>query len=378
MNSFTFSTAVLLTAWTITGTVRAQGQPALKTVFKDDFRIGAALNPAQFCESNQVEAAIVKSHFNTITPENVMKWEQIHPLPGQYDFAMADRFVAFGEANGMFIVGHTLVWHSQTPQWVFEQDGKPVSRDVLLQRMRDHIGAVVGRYKGRVKGWDVVNEALNEDGTLRQTPWLRIIGEDYLVKAFEFAHEADPTAELYYNDYSLENTPKRMGAVALVKRLQAAGVKLHGIGTQQHVKLHEPTVAEVDDTLSAFGALGIKVMVTELDVDVLPSASRKLTADVSLRLAADPALNPYTNGLPAEVERALADRYAGMFTVYLKHRSTLDRVTFWGVTDAQSWLNNWPIRGRTSYPLVFDREGKPKSAVKAIVETQKAGLSAGK
>jgi endo-1,4-beta-xylanase len=237
---------------------------------------------------------------------------------------------------------------------------------------------VVGRYKGRVKGWDVVNEALNEDGTLRQTPWLRIIGDDYLVKAFQFAHEADPTAELYYNDYSLENTPKRLGAVALVKRLQAAGVKIHGIGTQQHIKLHEPTVAEVDDTLSAFGALGIKVMVTELDVDVLPSASRKLTADVSLRLAAEPALNPYTNGLPAEVERALADRYAAIFTVYLKHRATLDRVTFWGVTDAQSWLNNWPIRGRTSYPLVFDRAGKAKPALEAIIDTKKTGLSAGR
>jgi endo-1,4-beta-xylanase len=378
MNSFTISAAVLLGAWTMTGTIRAQGQLALKTVFKDDFHIGAALNPAQFGESNRVEAEIVKAHFNTITPENVMKWEQIHPLPGQYDFTMADRFVAFGEANGMFIVGHTLVWHSQTPQWVFEQDGKPVSRDVLLQRMRDHIGAVVGRYKGRVKGWDVVNEALNEDGTLRPTPWLRIIGDDYLVKAFQFAHEADPTAELYYNDYSLENTPKRLGAVALIKRLQAAGVKVHGIGTQQHIKLHEPTVAEVDDTLSAFGALGIKVMVTELDVDVLPSASGKLTADVSLRLAADPVLNPYTNGLPAAVERALAERYAAIFTVYLKHRATLDRVTFWGVTDAQSWLNNWPIRGRTSYPLVFDRAGKPKPALEAIIETQKTGLSAGR
>ena len=358
--------------------VNAQTQLALKTAFKDDFRIGAALSPAQFCESNRVEAAIVKAQFNSLTPENVMKWEQIHPLPGQYDFAMADRYVAFGEANGMFIVGHTLVWHSQTPPWVFELDGKPASREVLLQRMREHIGSVVGRYKGRVHAWDVVNEALNEDGTLRQTPWLQIIGEDYLVKAFQFAHEADPAAELYYNDYSLEYTPKRLGAVALVRKLQAAGVKVHGIGTQQHIQLLEPTVAQVDETLTAFGALGIKVMITELDVDVLPSAARNLDADVSSRVAADPALNPYTNALPAEVELALADRYAALFAVYCKHRGTLDRVTFWGVTDAQSWLNNWPIRGRTAYPLVFDREGKPKAALKAILDAQKPSLTAGK
>src|SRR6187549_2582077 len=207
----------------------ATDQPTLKDAFKDKFLIGAALNESQFTEQNAAQVALIKKQFNTITPENVMKWEKIHPESAKFDFGPADRYVEFGTKNGMVVIGHTLVWHSQTPRWVFE-DGKggPADRATLLARMSNHIHTVVGRYKGRVKGWDVVNEALNEDGSLRQTPWLKLIGEDYLVKAFEFAHAADPNVELYYNDFSLENEPKRNGAVKLVKKLQAAGVKVTG------------------------------------------------------------------------------------------------------------------------------------------------------
>lgn len=376
MKSSLFSKPLFLVVCAIFATACAQEQSTLKAAFKDDFLMGAALNEAQFTSLNPAQTKLIRRQFNSITPENVMKWEIIHPRPGQYRFAAADRFVAFGEKHGMFVVGHTLIWHSQTPDWVFEDDGKLLSREVLLERMREHIITIVGRYKGRVKGWDVVNEALNPDGSLRPSIWLRVIGEDYLQKAFEFAHAADPAAELYYNDYSLEHAPKREGAVRLVRRLQAAGVKIHGIGTQQHLRLDRPTLAEVDATLTAFGGLGVKVMVTELDVDVLPTRSRDRGADVSLRLEADPALNPYTNGLPAAVGHALAERYADLFEIYLKHRSTLDRVTFWGVTDGDSWLNDWPIQGRTSHPLLFNREGRPKSCFEAVVNVHQNQLSA--
>lgn len=358
--------AMLLTA----STVCADETPALKTAFKDHFLIGAALGPGQFNGADTVGAGIVKAQFNSITPENVLKWEKIHPQRGEYDFTLADQFVEFGQTNGMAIIGHTLVWHSQTPDWVFQDDkGTPLTREQLLARMRDHIQTVVGRYKGRVKGWDVVNEALESNGSLRNSPWRKLIGDDFIEKAFRFAHEADPQAELYYNDYSLESEPKRNGAVALVKKLQAAGVPIHGIGTQQHVSLNKPTLEQVDATLAAFGQLGVKVMVTELDVDVLPTRARNQDADISRRLAADPALNPYTNGLPAEVEQALAKRYAGLFEIYLKHSATLDRVTFWGVSDGGSWLNHWPVPGRTAYPLLFDRKGKPKPAFDAVLKT---------
>ena len=343
-------------------------QPSLKDAFRDAFLVGAALNPEQFYERDTVGAALVKRHFNSITPENVLKWEQVHPRPGVYDFAAPDRYVEFGTRNGMFVVGHTLVWHSQVPRWVFEDaQGNRVSRDTLLGRMRDHIHTVVGRYKGRIKGWDVVNEALNEDGTLRRSPWLEIIGEDYLVKAFEYAREADPSVELYYNDYSLANPAKRDGAVALVRRLQAAGVRVAGIGTQEHNNLNWPSPALMDSMFTAFRATGARVHVTELDIDVLPRATRSTGADVGMRAEGNPALNPYAAGLPDSVQQTLSRRYGEMFSVYMKHRDVLDRVTFWGVRDGDSWLNGWPVRGRTNYPLLFDREGRPKPAFDAVM-----------
>ena len=359
-----------LLAGLLAATGCATAQPALKEACRDAFLIGAALNEAQFSGEDVRSATLVKTHFNSITSENVLKWEVIHPEPDRYEFSAPDRYVEFGERNHMFIVGHTLVWHNQTPEWVFEgADGKQLTREALLLRMREHIHTVVGRYKGRINGWDVVNEALNEDGTLRRTPWLTIIGEDYLEKAFAYAREADPTADLYYNDYSLENAPKREGAVALIRKLQASGVKVSGIGTQQHLRMDSPTLEQVDDTLTAFSKLGIKVMVTELDVDVLPAATEDRGAEISLRVKANTALNPYVDALPASVQRELTERYAGLFAVYMKHHKTLDRVTLWGVTDADSWLNNWPVPGRTSYPLLFDRKAQPKPGFRAVIRT---------
>jgi endo-1,4-beta-xylanase len=344
-------------------------QSTLKDAFTNEFLIGAALNEAVFTEKNQTEVKIVKTQFNTISPEDVLKWESIHSQPGKYDFSLADRYVQFGVDNKMFIVGHNLVWHSQTPRWVFQNtNGTPVDRDTLLARMRDHIFTVVTRYKGKIGGWDVVNEALNEDGELRDSPWRKIIGDDYIAKAFEFAHEADPQAQLYYNDFSLEDLPKRNGAIALLKKLQSENVKIFGVGLQGHYRLDSPSATDVDETISAFSSLGLKVMITELDIDVLPSPGRLRGADVSQRLAGRAAFNPYTNGLPESVQQQLADRYASLFSVFLKHRSEINRVTFWGVADGDSWLNKWPVLNRVSYPLLFDRAGKSKPAFFAVMK----------
>jgi endo-1,4-beta-xylanase len=277
----------------------------------------------------------------------------------------------------MFVIGHTLAWHSQVPRWVFQDaNGQPLTRDSLLQRLHDHIFTVVGRYKGRIKGWDVVNEALNEDGTLRQSPWLRIAGEDFITKAFEWAHEADPAAELYYNDYSLENAPKRNGAVTLIKKLQAAGVHVAAVGLQGHDKVDWPTAAQLDTTIAAFAALGVKVNITELDVDVLPPVGQNRGADVSFNAELQQRLNPWPQALPDSVQQKLATRYAELFNVLYKHRAHIARVTFWGVTDGDSWLNNWPVRGRTSYPLLFDRNGNPKPAFTAVVNVVKQNKAA--
>jgi endo-1,4-beta-xylanase len=331
--------------------------PTLRTAFGGAFLVGAALNANQFSGRDPLGADLVGAQFNATTSENVLKWESVHPRPGAYDFAAPDQYVAFGERNRMFIVGHTLVWHNQTPPWVFrDSSGTPVSRDTLLARLRDHIHTVVGRYRSRIRGWDVVNEALNEDGTLRPTSWLTIIGEDYLAQAFRFAHEADPGAELYYNDYGLENAPKRRGAVELVRRLRAEGVPVTGVGLQGHNRMDWPIPAQEDSTIAAFAALGVRVMITELDIDVLPGPGGT---------AAD--LDPYRDGLPDSVQRALAQRYADLFRVYLRHADDITRVTFWGVADGDSWLNNWPVRGRTNYPLLFDRRHRPKPAFDAVI-----------
>jgi endo-1,4-beta-xylanase len=347
-----------------------QDKPALKDVFKQDFLIGAAINEAQSSDpaDGSCKLALIKKHFDTISPENALKWGRIHPTPDRYIFEPADRYVEFGVKNGMFIVGHNLIWHNQTPAWVFkDEQGNPLGRDALLKRMHDHIFAVVGRYKGRIGGWDVVNEALDDDGTLRQTPWLKIIGEDYLLKAYQFAHEADPGAELYYNEYSLENAPKRAGAVALLQKLKAQGAPIAGIGLQGHYRMDWPSPRTVDKTIQAFASLGFKVMFTELDIDVLPKATKSQAADVTMSFKLRAELNPYTNGLPDKVQQALAARYADLFKVFIKHRGQVSRVTFWGVTDGDSWLNNWPVRGRKNYPFLFGRDCGTKPAFDAVV-----------
>ena len=346
----------------------AQSKPSLKDAYKNDFYIGVAINTAQITGRDQRGDALIASQFNSISPDNALKWEKIHPQPDKYDFRLADQYVAFGEEHHMFIVGHNLVWHEQVPAWVFhDAKGNLLSRDALLARMREHISTVVGRYKGKIQSWDVVNEALSEDGSLRQSLWFKIIGPDYIEKAFQYAHEADPAAQLTYNDYNLENPAKRKGAVALVKKLQAEGIPINSVGIQGHLHLDTPTPEQEDAAISAFEALGVKVAITEFDIDVLPSAGYGPTADVSLRVRQDPKLNPYVNGLPASVEQQLADRYAAFFRVFLKHRGAFSRVTFWGVTDADSWLNNWPVKGRTNYPLLFDRSGQPKPAYQAVL-----------
>lgn len=362
----------LLVAAALVGTAvtRIAAQDSLADAYKKSFLVGVAINRAQIYNEDARGDKIIKSQFNCISPENVLKWESVHPKPGVYDFSATDHYVEFGEKNRMAIIGHTLVWHQQTPKWVFEDDkGNPVTRNVLLQRMHDHIQTVVGRYKGRIKGWDVVNEALADDGRLRESPWLKIIGEDYLEKAYEYAHQADPKAELYYNDYALENAPKRNGAIALIKELKAKGVPIHAIGLQGHDNLDWPTVEQQDATITAFESLGIKVNITELDITVLPSP--KETADATATLESQAGLNPYKDGLLEAVEKKLAERYAELFKVFVKHRDAIERVTFWGVTDADSWRNDWPFRGRTDYPLLFDLKGARKPAFDAVMRVAK-------
>jgi len=341
----------------------------LKQAFKGDFLMGAAMNMFQFTGRDTLGAEIVKEQFNSISPENVLKWERVHPEPGKYNFGPSDKYVEFGMNNNMFIIGHNLVWHHQTPRWVFEdKDGKPLDRAELLKRMHDHIQTVVGRYKGKIKGWDVVNEALNDNGTLRHSEWFKIIGPDFIEKAFQYAHEADPQAELYYNDYSMGNKLKREGAIKIYKDLRAKGIPITAIGAQMHLKLGLFDSLNIDSMFADFKNNGIKVMVTELDIDVLPMPSRNMGANVGLNFQRTSKLNPYKNALPDSVNQKLADAYQTLFKIFLKYKDEIKRVTFWGVRNGDSWLNNWPVFGRTNYPLLFNRNGKPNLSFYKVIK----------
>lgn len=327
--------------------------PALKDLYKDDFLIGVAVGPYVYQGEDKAIGALVARHFNSLTCENAMKWASVNPASGVYTFEVADRLVGFAGEHGMRTVGHTLVWHGQTPDWVFKgPDGKDATRELLLSRMKAHIEKVVGRYRGNLKGWDVVNEAVADGGKdlLRDSPWKRIIGEDFVLKAFEFAHAADLQMELYYNEYGLENPAKRERTIRLVKSLIAKGIPIHAVGNQAHWDLRNPSIAEIENTLKDFVALGVKVNFTELDINI---CNRDDKADT------------YRDGAPDAVLEEQAARYAAIFALFHRYRDNIERVTFWGPTDKYSWLNSFPVK-RTNHPLLFDRAGLPKPAFRAV------------
>ncbi|MBN1953262.1 MAG: endo-1,4-beta-xylanase [Bacteroidales bacterium] len=344
--------------------------PSIQESYQGYYLIGTAISTRSL--GNETACKIAGHQFNSITPENSMKWEKIHPSPGEYNFGPSDRFVEFGEKNRMHLVGHVLIWHQQTPEWVFlDESGNQVTREELLRRMEEHITTVVSRYKGRIHSWDVVNEAIDDDGSFRQNNWAKIIGEDYVQKAFEFAREADSNAILIYNDYSLPTPEKRDGVLKLIKGLQEKGIRVDAIGMQGHYHLDYPDLDDLEASIVAFAELGCKVHFTEMDINVLPLPVENTGADIALNFAYDEYLNPWPDGLPDSVETALAERYAAFFKLFNKHKDKIDRVTLWGIQDGSSWLNYWPVQGRSNYPLLFDRDYKPKKAFYSVLELVK-------
>jgi endo-1,4-beta-xylanase len=393
---------------TATVTAAAAEEPiTLKEAFKDHFLVGTAVNRnmvtsgggfRRSAEQNAKDVGLVKKQFNQITAENDMKWALIHPREGRdaYDFGPSDAFVNFGLSNNMYLAGHTLVWHSQTPNWVFagtnpaptnatttvaanantpatnqvgrgrfgggfgRYNGPRASRDELLRRMREHIHTVVGRYKGKVKVWDVVNEALADgSGTnvLRNSLWLEIIGPDFIARAFAYAHEADPDATLRYNDYGLENPAKRRKLMTLIKSLQEQKVPVHVIGSQAHLNV-AISFETMDQTLTEMATLGLPIHITELDVNSAAGGQRGFGADIANNAATT------QGGLVSDADKRLTDAYAGIFRAFLKHRDSVKMVTFWGANDVNSWRAN-------GKPLLFDGNSEPKPAFAAVIAEAK-------
>lgn len=348
----------------------------LKEAYKNVFLMGTAVNQAIVSGSNKPLQDIVLAHFNTITPENVMKAALINPEPGVYNYGPADAFVDFGKKNNMFIIGHTLVWHNQVPAWFFKNtEGKPNNKQEQLERLRSHIKAVAGRYAGSVHAWDVVNEVIDDDGSYRPTTWVNAVGNgDTLVKyAFKFAQEFAPNTELYYNDFNAWRPTKRDGIVRMVKMLQKEGIRIDGVGIQGHWGLNFPETKYIEAAIDAYAACGVKVMITELDVDVLPLTKEgqiigQGMSDKQFQLEEfKKFLDPYPRGLPDSVQTLLTKRYQELFEIFYKRRNKIARVTLWGAEDATSWKNDYPIPRRTNYPLLWNRDLQPKPALNAIL-----------
>jgi endo-1,4-beta-xylanase len=343
---------------------------SLKEALKNDFLIGTALNTPQILEKATADDAVIVQQFNSVVAENCMKSEVIHPKRDKYDFRLSDRFVAFGMKHQMAVIGHALIWHSQLSKWFcVDRKGQLVSRDTLIARMKSHIYTVVGRYKGQVRGWDVVNEAFEDDGSYRNSLFYQIIGKDYIPLAFQFAHEADPDAELYYNDYSMFKAGRCDAVVRLIGELKSKGIRIDAVGMQFHYHLESPQIDEVEQSINKLVATGVKVNATEFDLSVLPTANGYVGADVQKRLAYDKKLNPYADGvLPEAISNKWNKQMYGYFAMLLRHRGQIGRVTLWGLSDKQSWKNDWPIPGRKDFPLLFDRNNQPKPVVKEIIQ----------
>ncbi len=364
----TITTVILCAA--VTGTAKihsyrntilnpADSSKGLKDYFAGYFTMGVAVSPRSVKTD---EAGLILKNFSSITPENAMKMGPIHPRENEYFWGDADSIVAFAKNNHLKIRGHNLCWHNQAPRWIFTNAaGDTVSKEVLLQRLKEHITTVVNRYKGSIYAWDVVNEAISDKPGeyLRNSPWFRICGEDFIAKAFEYAHEADPDALLFYNDYNEINPVKRDKIYKLVKSLKDAGVPIHGIGLQGHWAINEPSESELTHTIKQFVDLGLKIQVTELDISVYNKEH-----DARERKMED----SHTEFTP-EKESAQIDMYKRCFTVFKKYKKQITGITFWNISDRSSWLDNFPVRGRKDYPLLFDKNLQPKKAFWEVVNT---------
>lgn len=371
MKKITHYLGPLTVAFFMTGCAGGQSpatdEPALKVVFKNHFLIGTALSANQIEGKDPRADSLVRKQFNVLTAENSMKSMFLQPQWGKFDFGLGDQLVEYAHKNDMPVIGHTLIWHSQLPPYVQQMK----SKDSLETFFTSHIQTIAAHYDRKILGWDVVNEALNEDGTLRNSIFHRLLGDDYVTEAFRLAQKAAPNTELYYNDYNIEQPAKRAGTIRLIRQIQEAGVRIDGVGIQGHWQVGKVPLKDIEDSILEYAALGIQVMITELDVEVLP---RDFTgAEVSQRMKAqnDPALNPYTAGLPDSVQNQLASDYEALFKLFLKHQDKITRVTFWGVNDGQSWLNGWPLPGRTNHPLLFDRNYQPKPAYYKVIDLKK-------
>jgi endo-1,4-beta-xylanase len=358
---FLIHSSLLAAASPLSCQVFAEARNGLKDAFKDRFLIGTAVNDALTRGDHADLTEIVKRNFSSITPENALKWERLRTNDGGWKWTDADNFVAFGQQHKIHSVGHCLAWHSQIPDSVFKTaKGSYIKPAQLRTKMTEHITTLVSRYKGKLADWDVVNEAVGDDNVMRKSHYFKILGEQFIDHAFNLAHEVDPNAHLLYNDYNIEKDGKREAALALLQRLKKRGVPIQGVGIQAHISIDGPSIADIEKSIEAYAKLGLRISFTELDIDVLSREWDSPTADIATKFDYTPERDPYIKGMTKERNEQLSARYESLFKLFIKHKDKIDRVTFWGISDDTTWLNDFPIKGRTNHPLLFDRTHQPK------------------
>jgi endo-1,4-beta-xylanase len=360
--------ASVATADSIASQGPTKGEPAsLKDAYKNDFYIGTCLGGKLPDSYSTDEIDMIVKQYNAVTPENCMQPEPIHQSEATWNWDEADALVQFAHDHHMVIYGHTLVWHNQTPQWFFKDGDKPASRELLLARLKTHIQTEVGRYKGKIRAWDVVNEAIPDNGSanLRRSNWDKIIGDDFIEYAFRYAHEADPDAGLQYNDYNIETGDKFQKALRLLKKLKSENIPITSVGIQGHWLLDQVPFKEIENAIVEFSALGLKVNITELDIDVLPRRVAGGDLNEINRPGPTTRNGPLSGPALADALNRQGEQYGKLFEILHRHHDMIDRVTFWGADDEHSWLNG--RRGK-NYPLVFDRQLQPKPAFDAIID----------
>jgi len=337
-------------------------EPNLKDACQGHFLIGTAGDfPTRYSEE---ELQLAREHFDIVTPENCLKPAPVHPGEDTWQFARPDALVDWCVDNHIAVHGHTLVWHAQTNDWFFRGGDKAT----ITARLQDHIRTLVGRYRGKIQGWDVVNEAISDGGNagtaqtenLRNSSWLQTLGPEFLTLAFRFAHEADPDAKLYYNDYGIESGPKHASSLVLLRRLIAEGTPIHGVGIQGHWSTSRIPYDALDQAISAYAALGLKVSITELDVTIRGESGGQFGRGFGGRGFGARGLGSSPPPAPQDLQ-AQADAYARLFSIFVKHQDAVERVTFWGLSDRRTWRFG-------QHPLIFDSQNQRKPAYQAIVD----------
>ena len=347
---------------------------SLAEAYRDYWYTGVSVNQWEVEGDQESHWDVITKNFNWVVAENCMKCEVIHPQEGVYDFTLADKFVDKAKAAGLKVQGHCLIWHSQCAPWFhFDKDGKLVSREELKKRMREHIYTIVSHFKGRIDAWDVCNECFEDDGSPRKSLFWQILGTDYIPLAFQYAHEADPNVQLFYNDYSMNKPTKVEGVANFFRPLIEQGLPVTAIGMQGHMILEDAKelLPQYDHSIKTIAALGVPTFFSELDLSVLPNPYGFSGANVSDRFTYTPEKDPFKEGLTKEKEAEINQYWVDFYKMLIPHKDNILRVNFWCLNDANSWRNDFPIQGRSDYATLYDRQNQPKGMIQEIINLVK-------